>query len=312
MIFTLTLNPVLDRTLIVPALKLNEVLRPTEVHLDFGGKGFNVSRALKKLEMDSLALGFVGGTIGSQLEHGLINLGIRTDLISVEGETRTNTVIIEAGSGVYTKVNEPGPIISPADQEILLNRISDLLAPKANWVLSGSLPPGIPTSFYATLIQRINASGGRVYLDASDEPFLLGCEAAPFLIKPNLEEAGYAWGNAISTPRDLLYAITFFLSCDIEVVALSTGADGLWLANRSTTIHARPPAITVRNPVGNGDALMAGLVGAFANDLSMAETARWATACGTISAVASGVNFGVRSEIEALLEKIEVEIVDLV
>src|SRR5215217_1281255 len=107
-IYTLTLNPGLDRTLTVAKLDDNTVLRATSSRLDWGGKGFNVSRALQALGEESIALGIVGGYTGKMLTEGLSNLGIATDFVHIDSETRTNTVIEEAGSGRYFKVNEAG------------------------------------------------------------------------------------------------------------------------------------------------------------------------------------------------------------
>src|SRR4051812_32113885 len=110
-IYTLTLNPGLDRTLTVPSLHDNAVLRATNSRLDWGGKGFNVSRALKAMGEESVALGIVGGFTGQMLTKGLADLGIATDFVHIDAETRTNTVIQEPHSGRYIKVNEAGPIV---------------------------------------------------------------------------------------------------------------------------------------------------------------------------------------------------------
>ena len=307
MIYTLTLNPVLDRTLTVAALQLNEVLRVIDVHLDCGGKGFNVSRALKMLGMNSTALGFVGGNTGQQLERGLSGLGIPTDFIQVDGETRTNTVIIEAGTGTYLKANEPGPTVASPYQTALVEKVQSLAQSGDTWVLSGSLPPGLPPGFYASLIRILKSQGARVYLDASGEPLSTSAAAAPSLIKPNLDEASQAFGRPITSENDLAAAIDFILGLGVELVALSTGPDGLWLASRTYRVHACPPPITLCNPVGLGDALLAGLVWSFSQGFSLEESARWGVACGTAAAMASGVNFGTLADVTAIFNLVTLD-----
>src|SRR3954451_24411287 len=112
MIYTVTLNPALDRELTVPALVFDDVLRATETRVDCGGKGFNVSRMLAALGAESIALGFAGGHTGAMLRDGLAALGIETDFVQIGGETRTNVSIVMTNDGHYVKVNEAGPTIS--------------------------------------------------------------------------------------------------------------------------------------------------------------------------------------------------------
>ena len=111
MIITLTPNPSVDRTLHVPQLRFNEVLRAHDVRVDWGGKGFNVSRALRILNEETLALAWVGGGTGRMVQHGLNQLGIKTDFVWVEEETRINTVAQEDSGEWYIRLNEPGPHI---------------------------------------------------------------------------------------------------------------------------------------------------------------------------------------------------------
>ena len=120
MIITLTPNPVLDRTLTVPHIEFDDVLRATSTRLDWGGKGFNVSRALQALGTESVAMAFAGGGTGQMLRQGLHALGIATDFVSIAGETRTNVVVVDQATGRHIKVNEAGPSISPQEHDELL------------------------------------------------------------------------------------------------------------------------------------------------------------------------------------------------
>lgn len=165
MIYTLTLNPALDRELTVPAFAFDKVLRATAVRVDWGGKGFNVSRALTALGAESIALGFVGGVTGESLRVGLAELGIRTDFVQVAGETRTNVSIVTEDHTHYLKVNDPGPTITLAEQTALLQKIRAFAQPGDWWVLAGSLPPGVPANFYAQVIQLVQSAGGHAALD---------------------------------------------------------------------------------------------------------------------------------------------------
>ncbi len=329
MIYTVTLNPSLDRTLTVPRIVDDEMVRATTSRLDWGGKGFNVSRTLQALGAESVALGFAGGATGQRLERGLCDLGITTDLVPLSGETRTNTVVIESETGRYIKINEPGPTVQPEEQSALVNRIRECLRDRERaqgqgrdlWVLSGSLPPGLPDSFYGELVDMVQAAGARALLDASAEPLRLGCAAAPFLVKPNAAEALGLIGVAGPLTSDLgrdgaafadataLGLAYHFLALGVELVALSLGAGGLLLATSGRAVRARPPGVQARNPVGAGDALLAGVSWALERDLSLEEMARWGVAAGTAAAVGVGVAAVTLAEVQTLYEQVTIHAV---
>lgn len=307
MIITVTPNPVLDRTMTVPEIIFDEMTRATSVRLDWGGKGFNVSRVLLALGVESVAMGFVGGSTGQRLATGLAGLGIVTDFVTIAGETRTNVVITDAQAQHYVKVNEAGPTVTPEEITRFLDRVHNRAVPGDTWVLSGSLPPGVPPDFYATLIRRLKARGCRVLLDASGDPLRLGCEAGPFLVKPNAIEAAALTGIAIDSRNDALRAARAIVNLGATQVALSLGADGLLLAMQDEAVLATPPAVSVKNVTGAGDALLAGLVCALEHGLPLTEQGRWSVAVGTASAMAEGVSIVTPESVKRVFEETSVE-----
>ncbi|MBN2393140.1 MAG: hexose kinase, partial [Anaerolineae bacterium] len=227
MIITVTPNPVLDHTLTVPEIAFDTVTRATAIRDDWGGKGFNVSRVLLALGVESLALGFIGGATGRRLAAGLASLGIPTDFVTIAGETRTNIVITDAQAHHYVKVNEAGPTVTPEEIEQFMDKVrqratgGEKHVAGDTWTLCGSLPPGVPDDFYAQIIRVLQSHGVRVLLDTSGAALRLGCEACPFLVKPNTDEAAAFIGHAVATRDDALNAARAFLERGIAQVALS-------------------------------------------------------------------------------------------
>lgn len=307
-IFTLTLNPGLDRTLTVPVIEENAVLRATHSQLDWGGKGFNVTRALQALGVNSVALGCIGGATGQMLADGLHNLGIATDFITLAGETRTNTVILEEESDRYLKVNEAGPSLDGATVRALRARIQERLVPNSYWALCGSLPPGAAPDLYASLIELVQNGGGRACLDTWGEALRLGCQARPYLIKPNAEEASELTGIQVDSVGSARQAAEQLLAWGAQIVALSMGRGGVLLASQTEVIHARPPEVSVQTVVGVGDALLAGVILALRQEAPLEMVARWGVAAGTASAMKAGVGMGDRSQVESLLDRVEVRV----
>ncbi len=312
MIFTLTPNPSVDRTLTIPEIRFNTVLRSEKVRLDWGGKGFNVSRALHQFGIDSMAIGWVGGGTGKILADGLEGLGIATDFVWVDKDTRTNTMIIEEEGDWHVKINEPGPPISEDDVEQLFLKVDGYAKKGDLWVLSGSLPPDVPQDFYAKLITLIKTRGARVCLDANGAPLRYGCQAAPFLVKPNAFEAAQIVGFSIESQEDTKRAALPFLRMGMDFFALTMGAAGLLVASQREIVYAKPPSVNVRNAAGSGDSVMAGLIYAQLQEMNLVETARWAVASGTASVETEGVSEFSVDRIEALLSEVDAKIINVI
>lgn len=310
MIITVTPNPALDRTLTVPEIVFDEMVRAVDSRLDLDGKGVNVSKALSLLGEQTLIMGFAGGSAGAALERGLADQGYATAFTQVAGETRTNTIIIDAAATRYVKANESGPTIQPAELAAFYEQARARVRAGDTWILSGSLPPGAPGDFYARVVELVQAGGARALLDTSGEPLRLGCAARPYLVKPNADEAKELTGQAIDGEESARAAAQFFLDRGIELVALSMGADGLLLASRASAARARPPRVRALNPVGAGDALLAGIAWALERRLDLADLARWGVASGTAAAMRGGTAGAPRGEVEALYGQVRVEMLE--
>ncbi len=292
MIYTVTLNPSLDRELTVPEIQFDEVLRATELRIDYGGKGFNVSRALCALGAQSIALGFVGGMTGRRMSEGLARLGIGTDFVGIEGETRTNISIVSSGQSHYIKVNEPGPMITSGEETAMLHKITGLARAGDWWVLSGNLPQGVSPAFYAEIIGRVQAAGARVVLDTSGEPLKHGCQAGPYLVKPNASEASELTGFSVTCPEQAREAVKAILDLGARNVFMSFGKLGALFCDGRQTWFAAAPEVEERNPIGAGDCAVAGLVWGLSRGLTPAEALRWGVASGSAACSLAGTAVG--------------------
>jgi 1-phosphofructokinase family hexose kinase len=304
MIYTVTLNPALDRELTVPALLFDDVLRATETRVDCGGKGFNVARMLAALGAESVALGFAGGHTGAMLRDRLAALGIATDFVWIAGETRTNVSIVTADYDRHIKVNEPGPTIIADEQAALRARVRERAHSGDWWVLAGSLPPGVAPTFYADLIHDIQAAGARVILDTSGAALRHGYAARPFLLKPNAAEASELTGLPITSAEQALAAAATMPG--IAQIVISLGAAGALLVEAGRGWLATPPAIQQHNPIGAGDSLVAGLVWGLSKALAPATMLQWGVACGAAAASHAGTAFGSYDEVARLAELVTV------
>lgn len=307
MIYTVTLNPAVDRELTVPAFEFNSVLRAKAWQVDFGGKGFNVSRMLRSLGTPSTALAFTGGKSGELLRDGLISLGIETGFIWVEGETRTNVSIVNEVHDRYLKVNEPGPTIGAAAQAALLDEVRARAAPGSWWVLAGSLPPGVPADYYAQITAAVREKGGEVVLDSSGAALHHGCAASPALVKPNDHELEQLTGLPVGSVDEIVAAARTVRTLGPARVVVSMGKSGALAVDGDGAWFIAAPRIAEQNPIGAGDSLVGGLVWALDRGESLPEALRWGVACGAATAASPGTAVGEKDAVEQLYAQTSVQ-----
>ena len=307
MIYTVTLNPAVDRELTIKEFAFDTVLRASEARVDCGGKGFNVSRMLASLGAKSVALGFAGGKAGQLLAEALVELDIETAFTWIEGETRTNVSIVTEQHDRYLKVNESGPTVSAADQRELLAQIAQLVQPGDWWVLAGSLPPGVPHTIYAQMVALIQAQGGQVLLDTSGSALVDGCGERPFLIKPNDSEASTLSGLPIDTPEDAVAAARQIQTLGPQNVVISLGKAGAIFSDGHAAWLAESPRIEEHNPIGAGDSMVGGLVYGLSQGLPVAEALQWGIACGAATASLPGTAVGSPELVQNLLAQVKIK-----
>lgn len=306
MIYTITLNPALDKQLTVADIRFNDVLIAERVQLDFGGKGFNVSRMLQKLNQPSKAIGLLGGQTGKTIEVGLQEQGIEVVAIPISGETRTNVSVVTPGGSKHIKVNEKGPTVSEAELELIYDFILKNAAAGTLWVLAGSIPPGVDVSVYREMTQRIKQLGGDVVLDTSGEALRQGVQAHPKLVKPNLFELSQLVGKQIANLQEILDNPAITRDVGAEFVAISAGDKGALLTDGENTAICLPPEIQEANPVGAGDAMVAGLSFALYHGYDLEQALMLGVACGTASAMQSGTRMPEWDVVEDVRQRVKI------
>jgi len=261
MIVTLTPNPSLDRALDVDRLEVGEVNRAHAVHVDAGGKGINVSRALVRQGVPSVAVLPVGGTDGARLVALLGEHGVPADPVPVRGDTRSNVTLVET-SGATTKINAPGDPFSADEVEALLAAVEVHLAAvpaPAAVVGAGSLPAGVGDDLYVRLAAIANRHHVSVVLDSSGPPLLAAVQAGGLdLIKPNDLELAELVGRSVTTVGQTVDAAREVIARGTRAVLVSLGSHGALLVTADRTWWAGGPALVPASTVGAGDTTLAG------------------------------------------------------
>ena len=304
MIYTVTLNPALDKTVEIPSLTIDSVNRITTLRTDPGGKGINVSKVIDKLGRKSIATGILGGDTGHNILSSLEKMELESDFLFVEGETRTNLKIIDPVSKTNTDINEPGVTVS----EEILNQLKDKLLKKLNAdnivILSGSLPKGAPQNTYNVWVKDCKEAGAKVFLDADGPLLAEGIKAGPYLIKPNNHELSGLMGQELTTPQELTEAARGLMKYGIEKVIVSMGGDGALYVTKDYVYYAEGMKVPVGSTVGAGDSVVAALAVAEEAGMTPEETVALSTATGAANVMCSGTQAAEYSVIETLIPKV--------
>lgn len=306
MIFTITLNPAIDNTLSVRKLILGEVNRSSNGILDIGGKGINVSRAIKAIGGDSVVLGFCGSANGRFIKNKLTSIDILHDFIDVNGEVRTNIKIID-DDGNHTDINEAGFEVHDPDFLRLLDKVDMFLNDDNIFVLSGTNPSKFSQVNYEKLCQRITGKNNRLIIDADGENLLSALKSKPYFIKPNRIEASKATGITIHTPEDALEAAKKLCEMGATSVCVSGGGEGaVFYKANETPLYIKPPKVEACGPVGAGDAMVGGFVKCLLENKSFEECAKTAVAIGTASTIHAGTSMPSLKEVFVVYNQLEV------
>lgn len=305
MIYTVTLNPALDKTVEIPSLTVDAVNRITSMRTDPGGKGINVSKVIQKLGGASVAAGILGGATGRAILSALTEMGLTTLFHFVEGETRTNMKIIDPDNHTNTDINEPGVTVSEEILEKLLEELLVKVTKEDIVVISGSMPKGSPKDTYYTWTKAFREKGAKVILDADGDLLKAGLKASPYLIKPNNHELGALTGRALETPEEIAEtAAELMKEYGIGKVVVSMGGDGAVYVTKDKTIYAEGLKVPVGSTVGAGDSVVAALAVSEEEGKTLEETVRLSTAVGAANVMCSGTQAAEYEVVETLLPKV--------
>jgi hexose kinase, 1-phosphofructokinase family len=290
-IVTVTLNAAIDRTLTVPNFQLGHRHRASQGLTLAGGKGINVARALKRLDVPVVATGLAGGRTGTRIVEELTSEAILNDFVRIADESRTSSAVVDPTAGTYTEINEWGPHVEPDELVMLLEKISYLARGADMVVFAGTLPRGVEDSFYAEAIRDLNRRNVPAVLDSEGPPLRLGVEAEAFLVTPNQREAEGLVGQEFGDDEDYTMALDRIADMGARNVLITsdTRSFGLFRADRKrTSFRADAPIVEPVSAVGSGDVLLARSSPRASREKPLEEALRAAVAAGAASTLEVG------------------------
>lgn len=286
MITTVTLNPAIDKTLILENLVVNDVNRVKYSNINAGGKGINASKIIQALGYETTALGFLGGVSGKRLLSMIYACSMPHDFIWLDENTRTNTKIIDIANNTCTDINEEGPLVDTKRLNKLKAKIKKYSEQSEIIILSGSVQKDVEDTIYEEIINE--NKNVKIILDASGEVLKNGIKAIPWLIKPNISELSYILDKKLDTLESIIFEAKKLNEMGIEYVCVSMGSEGLLLSSKTQTIKAVPPNIIPKSTVGAGDLVVGSLAVGLLKNNSICECVKFACAVGTAKCLLEG------------------------
>jgi 1-phosphofructokinase len=306
MIITVTMNPAVDKTVSVKNFVYGGLNRINNIEYDAGGKGINVSKAIASLGGKSVAIGFMGGNNGKFIEKTLTGLGIETDFVHIDGETRTNTKIAEE-NGNITELNESGFTINSTELDELLKKIENYAEKDNLFVLSGSVPQGVDKTIYQKITEIVHAKCAKVIADADGELFSNALKAKPDYIKPNKDELLRYANLKTADEKNILNLLEKLNSDGIENIVLSMGSEGAYFVMDGKIVKYQAPTVAVKSTVGAGDTMVAVLALAHDNKMPFEDTAKMCIAASSAAVTTNGTKPPDKELVEKLVERVVVE-----
>ncbi|WP_110954492.1 1-phosphofructokinase family hexose kinase [Anaerosinus massiliensis] len=303
MVLVVNLNASMDKRYEIADIAKGKVIRAKHVENTPGGKGIHVANVMTILDEACIVTGFLGGKTGTFIEEKLRAYGIKQDFVKIQGETRSCLAFI-SDDGIQTEILEPGPEITAADQQYFIDTYSELIHAVEIVVISGSAPKNVPNDFYELLTGIAKEYGKKVFLDASGELLKNGIQAKPYFIKPNQDEVEALTGRKIRNIHDAINEIRNFLQFGIQIVVISLGADGAVIGYRDKIYKVDVPNVKAINPIGSGDAYVAGMAVAVQKEYPLLDALKFASACGTANALEEESGFVRKSVVDDLLQHI--------
>ncbi len=301
MIYTVTLNPSIDFIVRLDHLALGEVNRMTSDDKFAGGKGINVSRILKRLDIANTATGFIGGFTGRFVTDGLDAEGITTNFVGVDQDTRIN---VKVKAGEETEINGQGPHITE-EQVQALEKILSGLSSEDTVVFAGSAPSNLGNAVYNRLIPVAKKAGAQVACDFEGQTLLDSLAYQPLLVKPNNHELGDIFGVTLTELADIERYAKEILAKGAQNVIISMAGDGALLVTPEASYFAKPIKGQVKNSVGAGDSMVAGFTGRLVETGDVIEAFKWGVACGTATTFSD--DLATSEYIKDIYQKVEVE-----
>lgn len=307
MIGTVTLNPSIDREILIDELVKDDAIRARRIIDTAGGKGVNVSKVVRELGGKTKAFAVTGGLEGRLYAAKIRTLGFPYRLLPIAGQTRLNIILTDRDDATQTRISAPGPVVRAAELDRLTKALLTFRPKPFVWVLGGTLPAGADDRTYYRIMKLLKRrTGVSCVVDTDGEALRWGVQAQPFLIKPNEFEFERLMGRSYKSVGAYARAAQDLVRRGIRIVVVSLGAQGAVFASEEKTFFIPSIRVKVRSKVGAGDSLIAGLLLALQRGQTFEEAARLGMAASHSAVMREAPRLCLHTDIPRLLGRFHI------
>ncbi|MCI0712575.1 MAG: 1-phosphofructokinase family hexose kinase [Chloroflexi bacterium] len=305
-IATLTMNPAIDKSasaeLVAPEIKLHCF----DVQRDPGGGGINVSRAIHRMQGDSIAIFPAGGITGDLLKDLMDAEGVKFHAVPIQSLTRENLTVYDELTELQYRFGMPGAVMTEDESQSCLDALATLDPKPEYLVMSGSLPDGVPDDFTQKVARLAADMGAKLIVDTSGDPLKQALDVGAYLIKPNIRELRLLVDAKLKTEAEQEEAARVLVaSSKVQVVIVSLGAAGALLVTNDLTERLRAPLVPIKSKVGAGDSMVGGIVHKLASGATILEAAQYGIAAGAAAVMTAGTQLCKFEDVERLYGEIK-------
>ncbi len=306
MIVTITLNPALDKSTQINQLVAEKKMRCTSLQVGAGGGGINVSKVIKEIGGETIAIFPAGGSNGKELQQLLDNEEIAYKAIPIAGDTRQSLAVEETTTNAQYRFVFPGPELSPTELENVFDEIARIQPKPLFIVFSGSLPPNVSVDFIKRLAACCREMGAKFIADTSGIPLQAALQEGVYLLKPNLSELCFLSGIAYLEADEIEPAAKAIIDQgNCEVIVVSMGPAGALLLSKDICKRIPAPVIKKQSTVGAGDSMVAGITYMLSQNKTLLEAAQFGVACGTAASIHTGSKLCQKKEVLRIFDWIK-------
>ncbi|WP_430932715.1 1-phosphofructokinase family hexose kinase [Saccharicrinis sp. 156] len=285
MVLTVTLNPAIDKILVVDSFEVHKLHRLTKGEMSMvsaGGKGVNIANTLSKMGDEVIASGFAGGHAGHMLCDAIRKEGITTNFIFTQGSTRTNISILDRKNETLTEINDFGQEIPKEDIEFFMENYERLLSRVELIAIAGSLPQGVLPDVYIQMVDLARKQDKRVMVHTSPKYLPVLLEAQPFLINPDMRSDHSILGKRVDGVDQFIRSGREILEkCpNTEYIIFTHRLENVVAVSQTKAFVLRPRDMNIVNMLGYADAYLAGFIHAYTKSEKEVEVLRFASAAG--------------------------------
>lgn len=306
MIWCTLLNPALDVIYSIDEFNNGKTYLNCPYMQIPAGKGLNVARIIRQLGEDVSITGLLPEFAEKQVTSFCDDSQISHSFFTVPGTIRVNTTINEKNNRLSTHFSSDMPAVSSRLTHEYMRFMEPMIQNGDFWCFSGSLPKGAENDYYGTLVNLCNENGGRSLLDSRGIPLQLGIRSKPLIIKPNLNELEEFFGEPVNGVHHIALKGKRLIDMGVSYIFISLGEDGMIALHKNDCLLCSAPQVEVKDTVGCGDALVAGIIVALKRKFSFNETCRMAVACGSAKAMCDGPGKIAEKSVWQLMEDVSI------